>query len=55
MRAIGKTLQIVGLALPPLGIVAQLSNAVSLGQMLAMLLAGVCAFYLGRMMEGYAR
>jgi hypothetical protein len=55
MRWLGHNLQIVGLALPPLGIVLQLASAISLGQMLAMLLGSVCLFGIGRIVEGYSR
>ncbi|MGE0609316.1 MAG: hypothetical protein AB7O62_19650 [Pirellulales bacterium] len=55
MRVIGKALQLIALILLPLGMVAQLSNAITLGKMLVMLMAGVTAFYLGRILEGYAQ
>jgi hypothetical protein len=45
----------LGLAMPPLGIIMQLSETISLGQMLTMLLAAVCLFWIGRLVEGYAR
>ena len=45
----------IGLAVPPLGIVLQLSDAISLGQMLTMLVAAVSMFGIGRIVEGYAR
>jgi hypothetical protein len=55
MRALGRLLQIFGLAVPPLSIVLQLSQTITLGQMLTMLVASVCAFLIGRIVEGYAR
>ncbi len=61
MRPFGRLLQIIGLVLPPLAIVLQLINGpggrplVSVGQMLTMLVAGVSAFWIGRILEGYAR
>ncbi len=60
MRAFGRFLQFVGLTLPPAAIVLQLlpgangKPLISLGQMLIMMVAGVCAFYIGRIVEGYA-
>ena len=60
MRQLGKLLQIVGLVLPPLAIVMQLMKGaggrplVSVGEMLVMLVAGVSAFWLGRIVEGYS-
>ncbi|MEX0977558.1 MAG: hypothetical protein WDZ48_01825 [Pirellulales bacterium] len=55
MRSFGRLLQIVGLAVPPLSIVMELSSAISQGQMLAMLVASVCCWGIGRIIEGYAR
>jgi hypothetical protein len=55
MRSLGRLLQWLGLAIPPLGMMLQLSDAVSLGQMLTMLVAAVCLFVIGRIVEGYAR
>ena len=55
MRQFGRTLQLVGLSVPPLAIVLQLANSITLGQMLTMLLAAVCVFGIGRIMEGYSR
>ena len=55
MRGLGKGLQRVGLYLPPASIVLQLIEAISVGQMLTMLVASVAAFCLGRLVEGYAR
>jgi len=54
MRVIGRLGQFVGLALPPVAILLQLGNTISLGQMLAMLLFAACAFWIGRILEGYA-
>ena len=55
MRELGRGLQYLGLVLPPLAMVMQLTEAVSLGQMLTMLLAAVCCFGIGRIVEGYSR
>ena len=61
MRAFGRLLQRIGLILPPIAIVLQLlpgdaagGTAISLGQMLVMLVAGVCCFFIGRIIEGYS-
>ena len=47
------------MVLLPLSMVMQMSNLlgrqIGLDQMLIMLVAGVAAFYLGRLIEGYAR
>lgn len=55
MAGLGRLMQIVGLVLPPLSIVLQLQGAITLGQMLTMLVAAVSAFWIGRIIEGYAR
>ena len=55
MHNIGRLLQFIGLAVPPLSIFLQLTEAISLGQMLTMLVASVCSFGIGRILEGYAR
>ena len=54
MRSFGRGLQLVGLALPPLSIVLQLTESITLGQMLVMLVAAACLFWIGRIAEGYA-
>ena len=55
MRALGKLLQIAGLTIPPLSIIAQLNESISQGQMLTFLVASACAFWIGRIVEGYSR
>lgn len=55
MQTLGKFLQIAGLTVPPLSILAQLSGSIGAGKMLVFLVASVCAFYIGRILEGYAR
>ena len=54
MKLLGKALQIAGLTVPPLSIVAQLAESISQGQMLTFLVVSVAAFWLGRIVEGYA-
>ncbi len=55
MASLGRLLQIVGLVAPPLSIILQLQGAITLGQMLIMLVAAVSAFWIGRIIEGYAK
>ncbi len=55
MASLGRLLQIVGLVVPPLSIILQLQGAITLGQMLIMLVAAVSAFWIGRIVEGYAK
>jgi len=54
MRALGRAAQRLGLFLPALAIILELNHAVSLGQMLMLLVAAVCCFWIGRIVEGYA-
>ena len=55
MALLGRILQIVGLVVPPLSIILQLQDAITLGQMLTALVAAISAFWLGRIVEGYAK
>lgn len=50
----GKAGQFLGLVLPALAILLELQHAISLGQMLVMLVASVCCFWIGRIVEGLA-
>ena len=59
MKQLGKLLQLFGLSLLPVAILMQLGDLlgrpIGIDQMLIMMVAGVAAFYLGRLIEGYAR
>ncbi len=55
MRGFAKAMQFVGLTLPPVSMFLQLAGAISLGQMLTMLVASVSAFGIGWIVAGYAR
>jgi F0F1-type ATP synthase membrane subunit a len=55
MASFGRLLQIVGLIVPPVSILLQLQGAITLGQMLLGLVVAVSAFWIGRIVEGYAR
>ncbi len=54
MRLLGRELQRLALILLPIAIVLELFHAVSLGQMLIMMIFGAAAFGVGRIVEGYA-
>lgn len=54
LRSLGRAGQFAGLALPALAILLELQHAISLGQMLVMLVASVCCFWIGRIVEGLA-
>ncbi|MBL9124118.1 MAG: hypothetical protein JNG90_10835 [Planctomycetaceae bacterium] len=55
MLPLARLLQYAGLTLPPLAIVLQLMSSIDVRDMLIMLVAGGAAFWLGRLIEGYAR
>jgi hypothetical protein len=53
MVAIARMLQLAGLTIPPLAIIAQLSGSITLGQMLRFLAAAVCLFSIGYLLQHY--
>jgi len=53
MRILGQLGQRLGLVIPAIAIVLELNHAISLGQMLMLLVASVCLFGIGRILEGY--
>ena len=55
MAVVGRCAQFLGLVLPAAAIILELQHAISLGQMLVMLVAAVCCFWIGRILEGYSR
>lgn len=58
MRTLGRGLQIFALVLLPVSMLMQVSNVLDrqlhVSEMVIMLVAGIAAFMLGRMIEGYA-
>ena len=54
MYTVARFLQIVGLGIPPLAIVAQLSNSITLGQMLQFLMMAVGIFFVGYLLQRYS-
>jgi hypothetical protein len=52
MDAIARMLQLAGLAIPLLAVLAQLNEAISVGQLLMFLVASVCLFYIGHVLRG---
>jgi len=58
MRAIGKLIQLGGLALLPAAIVMEVTGSLNrdggVADMLIMMIFGLSAFYLGRFIEGYS-
>jgi hypothetical protein len=55
MQRFGRSLQLAALVGLPLSIPLQLAGAIDLRQMLALMAASFCLFYIGRLVEGYAR
>ncbi len=55
MAALGRFGQFLGLAIPAVAVLLELNRAISLGQMLVMLVAAICCFWIGRIVEGYTR
>jgi hypothetical protein len=54
MLAIARLLQLIGLTIPPLAIIAQLMNSIDLKQMLGFLVASVAVFSIGYLMQRYS-
>ena len=59
MRLVGRLLQICGLIILPVAMFLEMSDglgrAIGLSQMVIMLVFGIASFYLGWILEGYAR
>ena len=55
VRSVGRLLQIVGLGLPAVAILMQITDRLSVGKMLVLAVAALSLFYIGRILEGYAR
>jgi hypothetical protein len=54
IRSVGRGLQLLALIALPLAMALQIANRLSLGNMLIILVSGAAAFWLGRIIEGYA-
>jgi hypothetical protein len=55
LTALGRFGQLLGLGIPVLAVILQLNDRIRSSQMLVMLVASVCCFWIGRIMEGYSR
>lgn len=55
LRAFGRFGQLLGLGLPVFAMILQLNGRIRPSQMLVMLVAAVCCFGIGRILEGFAR
>jgi hypothetical protein len=54
MYALARLLQFAALVILPLSIMAQLSDAISAGQMLRFLVVGICLFTIGYLLQAYS-
>jgi hypothetical protein len=54
MYSVARFMQIVGLTIPPLAILAQLMERITLGQMLGFLVAATAFFGIGHLMQRYS-
>ena len=55
MQFIARILQIAGLTIPPLAMVAQLMERIRAGQMLQFLVVSVCLFTTGYLLQQFTR
>jgi hypothetical protein len=55
LRAVGGFGQLLGLGIPVFAMILQLNGRIRPSQMLVMLVAAVCCFGIGRILEGLAR
>ena len=54
MRPLGRGLQLAALLALPLAMMLQVTDAISVKQMLTLWIAGAALFWIGRIVEGYA-
>ena len=54
MYSIARLLQLLGLTILPLAIVAQLTESISLGDMLKFLVVAICLFCVGYLLQRYS-
>ncbi|HYO23486.1 MAG TPA: hypothetical protein VEQ85_00900 [Lacipirellulaceae bacterium] len=55
MQAVARLLQLAGLTIPPLAMIAQLSEQISAGRMLQFLVFSICLFLAGYLLRTYRR
>ena len=51
MQHLARLLQLAGLTVPPLALLAQLNKSITAGQMLGFLVASICMFSLGYLLQ----
>ena len=55
MKAVGRLGQFLGLSIPALAVIMELSGQITSGPMLGMLVFSVCCFGIGRILESYSQ
>ena len=55
LRVVARFGQLLGLGIPVFAMILQLNGRIRPSQMLVMLVAAVCCFGIGRILEGFAR
>lgn len=55
MQKLSRLLQLAGLTIPPLAMIAQLGEHISAGRMLQFLVFSVCVFLAGYLLQSYRR
>jgi hypothetical protein len=55
MHRLGKLLQLVALLVLPLTIPLELAHVIDVRAMVGLMVGSLCLFYIGRLVEGYAR
>ena len=53
MHALARLLQLAGLVIPPLSIIAQLAGSITAGQLLQFLVVSICLFAIGYLLQTY--
>lgn len=53
MQAVARLLQLAGLTIPPLAMIAQLAGEISAGRMLQFLVFSICLFLAGYLLRTY--
>ena len=55
MKAVGRLGQFLGLSIPALAVIMELSGRITSGPMLGMLVFSICCFAIGLILEGYSQ
>jgi membrane protein DedA with SNARE-associated domain len=55
MQSLGRLLQLLALIGLPVTIPLQLNHVINVAAMVGLMVGSICLFYIGRLIEGYAR